>query len=133
MRVEFVTPLIVEKLPGASWRLYRRFVARVDNVDYIIPRGFVTDFASVPRAPLAFLLAGDLGHKAATLHDYLYAGKLDRKYADAAFRAALEAEGVGRVRRALMYAGVRLGGAGAWADREPPVVAPFDVDTAPPA
>lgn len=124
MKVEFLSSLVVEKLAGREWRLHRRFVVEVEGEPIVIPRGFVTDFASVPRVPLAYLLAGGIGEKAATLHDWLYAEQRDRAFADRAFRAALELEGEPRWRARLMYAGVRLGGAGRYGERGPALVVP---------
>lgn len=38
----------------------------------IVPSGFETDFASVPRLPIIYALFGDRAHREAVLHDYLY-------------------------------------------------------------
>ncbi len=38
----------------------------------IVPEGFRTDFASVPRLPIIYTLLGNLGNAAACLHDFLY-------------------------------------------------------------
>src|SRR6185436_10791157 len=38
-----------------------------------IPVGFETDLASVPRVPIAWLLAGGVANGPAVVHDYLYA------------------------------------------------------------
>lgn len=38
----------------------------------IVPEGFRTDYASVPRLPIIYTLLGNLGNSAACLHDYLY-------------------------------------------------------------
>ena len=84
-----------------------------------VPGGFVTDFASVPwglwnlEPPL-----GD-GGKAAVVHDYLYAtkglgGRYTRAQADGIFRQALGVLGVPAWKRTLLWAAVRLGGAGGW-------------------
>ncbi|HKR87006.1 MAG TPA: DUF1353 domain-containing protein [Phenylobacterium sp.] len=84
-----------------------------------VPAGFVTDFASVPwgfwnlEPPL-----GDAG-KAAVVHDYLYAtkglgGRYSRAQADGVFRDALAALGVPLWKRTLLWAAVRVGGAGGW-------------------
>lgn len=55
-----------------------------------VPVGFVTDFASVPRLPLTYLIAGNTGHWAATVHDLLYRwGVVSRKDADIVFKEAL--------------------------------------------
>ena len=77
-----------------------------------VPPGFRTDFASVPRLPLAYLVAGDTCHQAATLHDYLYrTGELSRSMADRIFFEAAGASGEAWWRRILIYAAVRLFGA----------------------
>jgi len=56
---------------------------------YVIPQGFVTDFASVPRIPFVFELFGDTIHAPATVHDWLYrTGNETRKVADAILREA---------------------------------------------
>lgn len=78
----------------------------------VVPEEFHTDFASVPRLPLAYLVVGGKGKRAAVIHDWLYSGgmRVDRKTADQVFAEALEASGYGAVVRGLMYAGVRIGG-----------------------
>lgn len=95
-----------------------------------VPAGFITDFASVPwglwnlEPPL-----GDAG-KAAVVHDFLYAtagtgvwnGRrqitrakpYSRAEADAIFREAMKVLSVPAWKRALLWAAVRLGGAGGW-------------------
>ena len=42
----------------------------------VVPGGFITDFASVPRVPIAYLVTGGLGNSAACLHDFLYSDLL---------------------------------------------------------
>lgn len=61
---------------------------------------------------------GDAG-KAAVVHDYLYAtgglgGRYSRAQADGIFREALSVLGVPLWKRTLLWAAVRLGGAGGW-------------------
>ena len=47
------------------------------------PKGFHTDFASVPRLPIVFWLAGDTSTQAAVIHDWLYTSKIvPRRIAD---------------------------------------------------
>lgn len=76
-----------------------------------VAAGFVTDFASVPRLPFAYMVVGGKGKRAACLHDWLYSGAAaDRKSADRVFAEALRACGYGRLVENLMYAGVRFGG-----------------------
>ena len=37
-----------------------------------VPKGFQTDFASVPRIPVVYMFFGDKAHRESVLHDYLY-------------------------------------------------------------
>ncbi|QYG03900.1 DUF1353 domain-containing protein [Massilia sp. NP310] len=76
-----------------------------------VPTGFVTDFASVPRAPLTYWLFGGVGDEAAVVHDFLYEKALvTRDLADLVYGEALEACGVARWRRAAMVLAVQLFG-----------------------
>jgi hypothetical protein len=117
----FVTSLDVRKTQDNSadqrgtWKLLAPLVYQSDLLGkaVIVPAGFVTDFASVPRLPVAFLLAGNCGHEAAVVHDWLYTTHdTDRPTADAVFREAVQAGGDPGWRAWLMWAGVRIGGAG---------------------
>lgn len=83
------------------------------NLIYInIPKGFNTDFGSIPQ--LFQSLVSPIGSptKAYVLHDYLLSlylqGKIsERKICDKTFRVALRNEGVGMPRRSFMYLCVR--------------------------
>lgn len=81
-----------------------------------VPAGFKTDFASVPRVPIAFLLCGDTASRAAALHDWLYTKphQLDRATADRVLQEAAIADGVPKWRAWMLWAGVRIGGASHW-------------------
>ena len=94
-----------------TWRLLAPFSYLDPNHGLVlVPAGFVTDFASVPRWPLTFALLGQYGHAASVLHDYLYAtGGLSRSEADQVFRNALRSSGIARWRAWLMWVGVRVG------------------------
>lgn len=96
--------------------VYQSDVARQT---FVVPAGFKTDLASVPRLPIVYLLAGDTSSAAAVVHDWLYSSHaVPREMADAVLREASQATGVPGWRRWLMWAGVRLGGASHW-DPEP--------------
>ena len=85
-----------------------------------VPRGFDTDFASVPRLPFMFWLLGDRGHPAATVHDYLYRmAQVSRATADRVFEEALYVDGMDRVSAWFMWTGVRVGGWNAYSHRHP--------------
>jgi hypothetical protein len=79
-----------------------------------VPKGFQTDFASVPRPFVWFLPRYGRYTKAAILHDYLCnveveAGALSRADADGIFRQAMRSLDVPFLRRWIMWAAVRLG------------------------
>lgn len=77
----------------------------------LIPAGFVTDFASVPRLPVAYGYVGNIGHGPAVVHDWLYVtGLLPKENADYIFYEALVVWGVDRPRAKLMWDGVHLFG-----------------------
>lgn len=111
MTVAFLTSLDIRDIDDHNWQLIAPFCVDVDGVLICAPAGMITDFASVPRLPLAYMLLGNIGHRAAVIHDHLYAsGEIPRADADAIFRAILLAEGVSSFRAGLMYAGVRVAG-----------------------
>jgi hypothetical protein len=95
------------------WVLCKPLVyeSNVAKQTFIVPEGFETDLASVPRLPVVYLLTGDSARAAAVVHDYLYSTrKVSRKIADAVLLEASEVSGVPAWRRWLMWAGVRIGG-----------------------
>lgn len=82
------------------------------------PKGFQTDFASVPRLPVVFWLCGDTSTEAAVIHDWLYTSKIvSRRTADAVLREAGKVSGVPAWRRWMIWAGVRAFGQGPWDGR----------------
>lgn len=117
----------------AIWSLLAPLRYTSDRMDQtlVVPPAFITDLASVPRAPFTFWLAGGRGIRAAVIHDFAYAFGywftvngtrlvVTRRDADAVFLEALRADplsGANAVQARLMYAAVRAGGSGVWADR----------------
>ena len=110
--IEFVTNPVVEVI-NDQWNVLRSdFIVKYYDYTLIVPKGFSTDFASVPRIPIAFTLFANKAKKSAVLHDWLYTTKpFSREECDKAFLCAMEAEGLNWVTRQAMYRGVRLGGA----------------------
>lgn len=119
---EFITELEVKALHktdgGRSlWQLVQPLVYLSDILlDPVrVPEDFVTDFASVPRIPVVYLLMNDVGQPAAVVHDYLYRFfPCTRAEADAVLDEALKVLGVSWWRRKAMWAAVRLAGWGAY-------------------
>ncbi len=85
------------------------------HVAVAVPKGYVTDFASIPGW-IQWLIAPFGRHsEAAVVHDWLYTlgtkgDRKARKLADLTFRRALAIVGVKFIRRNLMYWAVRIGG-----------------------
>ncbi len=48
------------------------YFSRITGGVIEVPKGFETDFASVPRLPIAFALYGDRAHREGVLHDCLF-------------------------------------------------------------
>ena len=81
----------------------------------LVPTGFVTDFASVPRLFWSiFPPIGRYGY-AALFHDYVYwEQKIPRGDADLIFRETMKELAVSRLVTSIMYRSVRLFGLFAW-------------------
>jgi hypothetical protein len=117
----FLDPLDVRKLGKRRWMTLARMCYESDVLGSTIrvPAEFITDFASVPRTPLAWWLVGDTSHRAAVVHDYLYQhpDTGNRALADDVFREAMKYDDQDPEpawRRTLAWAGVRVGGWWAW-------------------
>lgn len=112
----FLSNLLLEDATNdddGRWIVARELIYESDiaNCTIIVPAGFQTDLASIPRVPIIYLFMGDRAHRAAVVHDWLYSqGILSRKMADAVFREASAVTGIDTVTRWLMWLGVRIGG-----------------------
>ncbi|MEH6436709.1 DUF1353 domain-containing protein [Massilia sp. DD77] len=125
MTPRFHTTLSVKRVKPDSddWVLTSTLVFESVVLDrlVVVPSGFVTDFASVPRLPFTFWLFGAVAQEAAVVHDHLYStGEVSRKLADEVFAEASKACGVSAWRRGPMWLGVRLFGAGRYAPAPAP-------------
>lgn len=100
---------------------FRRLAVLTDDFYYCapathevirVPKGFETDFASIPYAASAIVDPMGDNMEAAVVHDYLYAvGEAgQREHADTIFLDALAQHRVDPIRRKLMYEAVRAGG-----------------------
>jgi len=119
MRHGFLTELVTVKLREASsngraqWKLLTELAYHSQlHGMIIVPAGFVTDFASVPRMPIAFWLTGDTAHASAVVHDYLVrvqfpACKISWARAADVFAEAMKHEKTPAWRRAIMAWAVR--------------------------
>lgn len=80
-----------------------------------VPRGFVTDLASIPWLAQLFVPKTDAHSNPAIFHDYLYWEQpCSREEADALFLLEMEDAQVGSLRRWFISTGLALGGWMAW-------------------
>ena len=83
----------------------------------VVPAGFVTDFASTPRALWSVIPPTGRYQLAAVVHDFLYWDQgCTREQADAIFRVAMAESNVKPFERDLMWEAVRNFGQSAWND-----------------
>lgn len=119
LKAEFLNPLRAEQLDHKRWRLLEdlRYISAYARTLFVVPSGFVTDFASVPRLPFVYLFAGNTAHRPAVVHDWLYQlhpPGITRSDADRIFLEAMSAERLDVPRRYLMWIGVRLFAGSSW-------------------
>ncbi len=112
------SPLLQPFADGEDWMLQSPMVYIVGKTRpliVIVPRGFVTDFLSIPR-PLRLLLpkTGDYGD-AAVVHDYLYWRQdCTRLQSDNIMAMGMMESGVPAVTLRTIQIGVRIGGDDGW-------------------
>ena len=138
MPSSFIDPLEVEYIDGQKWKVTKKFDYLVDFNDphsvIKVPAGFITDFASIPRAFWDWIPPTGKYGKAAVVHDYLYVvgGKVPcaactsepksapcpaptiytKADSDKIFYDAMGVLGVGQPKRWLMYQAVKAFGKG---------------------
>jgi len=82
-----------------------------------VPRGFVTDFASIPRVFCSVLPSDGEYTYPAIVHDYLYWTQTrPRDVADKILRFGMQDFGIGAAKIEVIYEAVRLGGGSAWSE-----------------
>lgn len=110
------TPLCVEAMPeDDEWVLEKPLVWECDGMALTVPKGFITDLASIPRALRNILSVTGKSRRASVPHDWLYcAKKTTRAEADEFLRLALICEGMSAFAARTYWLGVRAGGARYW-------------------
>ena len=102
---------------GTHWILMEPVVYVIGNtkLQVEVPKGFVTDFASVPYGVTAFFLPTGRYSRAAVVHDYLYwTQRCTREQADRIFLLAMIESDVPYRTRSTIYRTVRAGGESSW-------------------
>lgn len=131
----FTKPLTTTYIGGGFRRVEREFEYHVgkqeSNEVILVPKGFLTDFASIPW-PISMLIPKDGDYnQPAVLHDYLYSrlGRLynmtyNRAKCDSVFLEAMEVINlldnfsIPLLKRRIIYRGVRVGGWYGWRKHE---------------
>lgn len=82
----------------------------------VVPKGFVTDFASIPKGLWSLGLSPHGQYsRAAVVHDYLYWSQgCTPEQADRLMVIAMKESNVGKFDELVVYQGVNIGGGGAW-------------------
>lgn len=112
----FTTPAIVKIKGSYNFELVQDFeyyITDKNGEKIVVPKGFITDFASVPRIFWNVIPPIGKYSKAAIVHDYMYDFALKtKKEADLIFYEAMEVLGVPKWKRLIMYWAVRVFGRG---------------------
>lgn len=107
---------LILKAVNNGWEVIEDFgyTSELLNKDIIVPKGYFTDLASVPRLMRWIVpVANAKNRKAAVVHDYLCTHGVelgivsDQKQADLVFREALGVSGLGKFKSGAMYYPVR--------------------------
>ena len=114
-------PLLVPFADQDYWVLHQPIGWIPDEIDgpgvirVDVPRGFVTDLASIPSWLWPVMTKSGRYGNAAIYHDWLYVEQLcDRATADRVFNRALVDMGVDDATRNMIWAAVRVFGGKAW-------------------
>jgi hypothetical protein len=92
-----------------------RYQIGTTNFVVLVPAGFVTDFASTPKAIWAVLPPFGQYQLAAVVHDFLYWDQgCTREQADALLRVAMAESKVDPIKRDIVWQAVRRFGNSAW-------------------
>lgn len=118
----FLLPLRTEILDDEYDILVERFLYYSAHLGRAVEveKGFITNYSSVPRMPVAYWLFGGVGKKPAVIHDWLYTRcDVSRKDADEVFAEACKVAGISAWRRGPMWLMVRLFGGAYYKPADP--------------
>lgn len=125
---KFLSPLQVECIDDLAysgrgiWRIINafRYYSALLGFEIAVEPGFLTDFSSVPRAPILYWFCGDRAHLASVIHDWLYHHHevCSEQVANAVFHEALAAQGIEKSIIDNLWLGVALGGRSSWEEDE---------------
>lgn len=107
---------------GTRWELYEPFeYTTKDGYTIVVPKGYRSDGASVPRGLWNLFPVNGRYLPAAIVHDYIYTDMCSvftKKQADQIFADIMDELDVPKWKIKLMHAGVSIGGKGGWKDND---------------
>ena len=122
---EFGTNKAAPPSPGVRADGANKFWITIEDMTYVIgdtnerivvPKGFVTDYASIPEKLWSLGLSPHGRYsRAAVVHDYLYWSQgCTKTQADRLLVIAMKESNVGDFDESVIYLGVKIGGEGPW-------------------
>lgn len=114
-----ITKLVTHPLyDGKRHELFQDYIYEVNGYRITVPKGFVTDLASVPRSFWTIFPPFGKYTPAAVIHDFLYSEHnttgINRTLADKIFLHIMRELNVEFLKRKAMYRAVRLFGETSW-------------------
>ena len=110
-----ITELKTTPIDDKYWEVMEDYYYKTSRGIIRVPKGFRTDYASVPKIFRNIINTYGKHGRAAVVHDWLYSSqcKIDitRAEADKIFLEIMKECGVGSIKRNLMYRMVRIFGA----------------------
>lgn len=117
----FQSPLVVQYEDGRNWVVYEPFTYCSPRVCITIPKGFETDFASIPHMLWRWMQPTDKAiGKPSIVHDWIYrtpSMPFTRAQADNELREAMACVGAPAWKRQAVYWAVRMGGGRSFQER----------------
>lgn len=106
-----IKKLLVKDLMNGKFELFSDYVYKTKSCLIKVPKGFVTDYASIPKLFRVIILPYGKHSGASVIHDWLYSSNCDleisRERADKVFLEILKEENINFFLRMLMYFAVR--------------------------
>ena len=109
-----LTKLNTTPIDDKYWEVLEDYTYETSKGLVVVPKGFRTDYASVPRIFRNIINTYGKHGRAAVVHDWLYSSKctldITRAEADKIFLEIMKECGVGVIKRQFMYRMVRMFG-----------------------
>jgi len=118
-----ITKLITHPLSdGKRQELFQDYSYEINGYIINVPKGFITDLASVPRSFWTIFPPFGVYTPAAVIHDFLYSEYnvtgINRTLSDKIFLFIMRELGVGFFKSKTMYRAVRLFGETSWKNKK---------------